>query len=278
MDEKRSAFSVKAPGAPGSGAAVRLPGRGFPGLDDRLVVPEVTRDEMIGGRRVVASPAKEPHANQHVELGYVVRAHLASGYTASADMLTRHDEDSDFASDVAVYKKGVDPATGGRYLEEIAFEIVAAQSQRNVTEKAVRMHRRGVRRIFAVTIEDRGVSEWSPESRSWRPLPEGSVIEDPCFALPLPLKALLDTALADDAVAKALKARGNPEIRELEQAGREQGRQEGEFRVVLRLLRAKFGPLAPETEDRVRAAEEDRLLEWGERVLTAERLEDVFRD
>jgi uncharacterized protein DUF4351 len=59
---------------------------------------------------------------------------------------------------------------------------------------------------------------------------------------------------------------------------REEGRQEGEARVVLRLLRLKFGPLEPETEERVRSADADRLLEWGERVLTAQSLQDVFKD
>jgi len=58
---------------------------------------------------------------------------------------------------------------------------------------------------------------------------------------------------------------------------REEGRQEGEAQVVLRLLRLKFGPLTPETEERVRSADADRLLEWSERVLSAERLEDVFK-
>jgi hypothetical protein len=48
--------------------------------------------------------------------------------------------------------------------------------------------------------------------------------------------------------------------------------------VVLRQLRLKFGPLEPEIEDRVRSADTDRLLEWGERVLMAESLQDVFRD
>jgi predicted transposase YdaD len=60
--------------------------------------------------------------------------------------------------------------------------------------------------------------------------------------------------------------------------GRAEGRQEGEARVVLRLLRLKFGPLEPEIEDRVRSGDADRLLEWGERALTAESLRDVFRD
>ncbi len=69
--------------------------------------------------------------------------------------------------------------------------------------------------------------------------------------------------------------RWNSQIRE---EGRQEGRQEGEARVVLRLLRLKFGPLTPETEERVRSADADRLLEWSERVLTAERLQDVFGD
>jgi len=59
---------------------------------------------------------------------------------------------------------------------------------------------------------------------------------------------------------------------------REDGRQEGEAQVVLRLLRLKFGLLKPEIEDRVRSADSERLLVWAERVLTAGTLEDVLRD
>jgi predicted transposase YdaD len=66
--------------------------------------------------------------------------------------------------------------------------------------------------------------------------------------------------------------------RQIREEGREEGRQEGEARVVLRLLRLKFGPLAPELEERLRSADVDRLLEWGERVLTARSLQEVFRD
>ncbi len=60
--------------------------------------------------------------------------------------------------------------------------------------------------------------------------------------------------------------------------GRREGRQEGEADLVLRQLRLKLGPLEPDVEDRVRSADADRLLEWGERILTAESLQDVFRD
>ena len=59
---------------------------------------------------------------------------------------------------------------------------------------------------------------------------------------------------------------------------REEGRQEGEALVVLRQLRLKFGPLASEIEEQVRSADAGRLLEWSERVLTSESLQDIFRD
>ena len=154
MERRGAAYSLKAPARSGSGSSLRLPGREpFPGVDDHLVVPEVTRDEIIGGRRVVAHPAHPPHADQHGELHYVLRAHKASGYVASVDLLTRHAVDSDFASDSCLYKQGIDPATGGRFLEEIAFEVVFTQGERDVTEKAEAMHRRGVRRIFAIAVE-----------------------------------------------------------------------------------------------------------------------------
>ncbi len=66
--------------------------------------------------------------------------------------------------------------------------------------------------------------------------------------------------------------------REIREEGRQEGRQEGEARLVLRLLRLKFGPLEPDIEERVRAADTDRLLGWSERILTAESLRDVFQD
>ncbi len=223
MDEKRSGVSLKAPAPPG--VPLHLPGRGsFPAVDDHLVVPEVTRDEIIAGRRVVAHPALPPHANQQTELGYVVRGKVASGYQASSDLLTRVSEKSDFASDVCVYKKGIDPATGGRYLEEIAFEVVSTQAEGDLTEKAVEMSRRGVRRIFGIWVKGRRrVCEWSAESRSWRVLDAELHIEDRCLATPLKVAALVDAAEADNAVAEGLIAKGNPAILKLEAAAEARG-------------------------------------------------------
>ena len=60
------------------------------------------------------------------------------------------------------------------------------------------------------------------------------------------------------------------------QKGIQEGRQEGEAALLLRLLERKFGRVDPKTRKRVQSADAERLLDWGERVLTAERLEDVF--
>ncbi len=105
MDEKRSGMSLKAPGA--SGGSLRLPGRGSsPAVDDHLVAPEVTRDEIIAGRKVVAFPAETPHGDKQVDLDTLLRLHVAPGYVVSADLITRFAVDSDFASDTCVRREG----------------------------------------------------------------------------------------------------------------------------------------------------------------------------
>lgn len=58
--------------------------------------------------------------------------------------------------------------------------------------------------------------------------------------------------------------------------GRREGLQQGEARLVLRLLKRRFGPLPPDVRARVEVADADTLLVWGERVLSATTLEQVF--
>lgn len=58
--------------------------------------------------------------------------------------------------------------------------------------------------------------------------------------------------------------------------GLEKGRQEGEAVLLLRLLERRFGPLGEQVQARVREADADTLLRWGERVLTAASIEEVL--
>jgi putative restriction endonuclease len=266
MSEERPGYSLKAPGA--SGRSLHLLGRGpFPPVDEHLVEPEVTRDEIIDGRRVVAFPAEAPHADQHGDLQYVLRAHVAPGYVAAVDLLTRFDQKSDFASDACVRRAGVDPQTGKRHLEELAFEVVSEQKERDVSEKAPRMHRRGVRRIFAIFLKSGQVCEWSAEGQgSWRPLGSTSLIEDPCLAKPLAVAALLDAAAADDAVIEALAAKDNPALRRREI----QARVEEIATSILSVLEERGIAVSPDqTQEILLCADLDRLRHWLRRAALA---------
>jgi hypothetical protein len=64
--------------------------------------------------------------------------------------------------------------------------------------------------------------------------------------------------------------------REVRQEEREAGEKHGETKLLLRQLEWKFGPLDARTRARVHRAGPDRLLAWADRILTAERLEEVF--
>lgn len=246
VDPKPPPYRYKiAPSAPSVAAEVRLPGaEAWPRVDDHRVAPE-TRQELVRGHTMQAVPANPPHADRHCQLDYVIRGSVAEGYVSATDLLTRASEDSDFATDTCVRRRGIDPATGTRWLEELAFEVVAEQSRRQVTLRAEALSARGVRRVVALFVKTGEVCEWSPEDGAWRPLdPEGTVV-DPALARPLPVRALLDGAAADDAVARALRAKDNPVLASLEAAGVERGRRQGIERGIeaaCELLGITLGP------------------------------------
>jgi hypothetical protein len=66
--------------------------------------------------------------------------------------------------------------------------------------------------------------------------------------------------------------------REWLEEGHKEGLREGEARLLVRQLEFKFGPLAPRDRERIDATDSDRLLELGDRLLTARSLIEVFGD
>ncbi len=58
--------------------------------------------------------------------------------------------------------------------------------------------------------------------------------------------------------------------------GEAEGRRKGEAALLLRQLSRLYGPPAPAIEERVRRAKADQLLEWGERLVTAGSLDEIF--
>jgi Uma2 family endonuclease len=201
----------------------------LPDIDDRLVEPE-TRYEMYDGELVYVSPAAPPHGERHLQLAALIEAHTGSRFEAAADLLTRTSEIDDVAPDVSVYPEAPDFGTGGRQLEQLAFEIVSKQSLGNAGRKAAKLARRGVRRVFAVDVERGRALEWSAELGAWRELDATSRIEDPALEVPLPVHDIIHAAKADDAVQRALIAKGNPVLKAHVDRNREDADAQGHAR------------------------------------------------
>jgi predicted transposase/invertase (TIGR01784 family) len=66
--------------------------------------------------------------------------------------------------------------------------------------------------------------------------------------------------------------------RDWEQQGMQKGMQKGEVLFLQRQLVRKYGPLPPVLEQRIQQAEPEQLFQWGERLLFAESLSQVFDD
>jgi hypothetical protein len=57
----------------------------------------------------------------------------------------------------------------------------------------------------------------------------------------------------------------------------EEGKRLGGAELLLRQTERKFGPLGPHDRMRIELAPAERVLDWGERLVTARTLEEVFR-
>ena len=157
----------------------------------------------------------------------LLEAYCAAGYNAASDMLTRTGLREDFAPDGSIYPIARDPTTGGRMLEELAFEVVVTESLAHAGRKAASLIRRGVRRVFAIDVErGRGLA-WSSELDGWEILAADAMIEDRVLVTALAIRDLVSAGSADDAVARALVAKRNAVVRTAVEEGRAQGRTEG---------------------------------------------------
>jgi Uma2 family endonuclease len=198
----------------------------LPVVDELLVAPE-SRFEIVQGKVFPVPPAQEPHATLNSKLAALLEAYVTADFNVAVDMLTRTDELTNFAPDASVYPAARDPETGGRQLEHLAFEVVSTETLGHAATKAALLVERGVRRVFALDVEGQRVLEWSSKKGAWRKLKAGSVLVDPCFAVPLPVDTLSVAAKADNAVAAALLAKKNPVLEVALRRAKTKGRTEG---------------------------------------------------
>jgi hypothetical protein len=265
-------------------------GSTLPAIDDRLVAPE-TPYEIIDGNVVRVSPADPPHAERHLQLCALIEAHTGGGFEAACDLLTRTSQVDDLAPDVSVYPAAPDPETGGRQLEQLAFEVVSTQTLENASKKAAKLAARGVRRVFAIDVERARALEWSAARRTWRALDPAGQIADAALEVALPIAALIHSAKADDAVARALIAKRNPVIEELlaegvrrgkaegMRRGKAEGMRRGKAETVVAVLAARGVPLDRAQRDQI-LDEQDlvRLEHWLTRALACTSAADLLAE
>lgn len=258
----------------------------LPSIDARLVESE-TRYEMYDGELVYVPPADAPHGERHSKVSALVEAHARVDFNVASDMLTRTSRTSDIAPDVSVYPRAPDPVTGGRQLEQLAFEVVSTQSLSRAGVKAAKLAERGVRRVFAIDVERERALEWSAALDTWTLLDAGAHIEDTAFAAPLPVEALVHAANTDDAVARALLRKRNAVLEEHRASARAEGLSEGLTRgraqaaseLVLDVLAARG--IALTLADRARILDEqgpDQLRRWGIRAATCASAAELFAE
>lgn len=206
---------------------------------------------------------------------------LAPGHVGVTDLLMRWSPGDDYATDTAVRRAGIDAVTGERYREEMAFEVAYAQRRGELETRARLLSRRGVRRIFAVFVKERTVEEWSSATESWEMLDAEGMIEDRCLSAPLAVRALLDAAAADLAVARALIARKNPVIEEHVQAreatGFRRGYLEAQRKTLQLVLMQRRLALDAQQRAMLEACEDPDLLDrWLAEASTATQTDEIF--
>lgn len=270
--EIRDGKLVRASPLPEDGAASGEP----PPVDARLVV-EGCGYEVFEGNLVDRPPSSELRANRRARLALLLEAHVADGFTATLDMLTRTSEVTDIAPDASVYPRARDPRTAGRRLEHLAFEIVDAGLIEYAGRKAASLAARGVRRVFAIDVECERVLEWARDLARWCVLGAEAAIADPALAVPLPVEVLLHEDKVDAALVRALLARRNPVLEaatrealaraECRAQGRAEGFAEGISRAILAVLIARGLRLSTDEQEQIlRERDPARLKRWLGRV------------
>ena len=239
----------------------------LPAVDERVIAPE-SRYELLDGRLVHVAPADLPHGVRHAQILALIEAHVGLEFQVACDMLTRTSRTDDFAPDVSVFPAAPHPETGGRQLEQLAFEVVSTQSLGHAGKKAAKLVARGVRRVFAVDVERSRLLAWSTAIDDWSQV-DAPCIEDPALDVALPVDALVHTVKADDAVARALLAKHNPVLEATKTEAHAQGHLAGKREALLLLLGVRGISLDDAARERIlQERDPARLDRWLTRAAT----------
>ena len=65
-------------------------------------------------------------------------------------------------------------------------------------------------------------------------------------------------------------------VKEWNRESMQKGMLKGALNLLIRQLKIKFGPIAPEVMTRLEQADDQQLLNWSERILTAKNISDIL--
>ncbi len=253
----------------------------LPAIDERLVASE-SGYEIDDGKLVRVPPSEPPHAIRHSKISALLEAHASPDFEVASDMLMRLSETTDRAPDASVFPRAPDPQTGGQQLAHLAFEVANTESLSHAGKKATQLCARGIRRVFAIDVQRSRALEWSRELGTWQMLDPDGTIDDPARAAPLPIAALVQSATADDAMARALLAKRNPVLVAAVDTGREEGREEGRMtgmaNAILRVLARRGVAVATDQRERILGERDVAQLEaWLDAAVTCASTAELLR-
>ncbi len=256
--------------------------KSFPRVSDHLIVPERAREEVVRGKLMAMEPSDPPHADEQAHIASLIHTHSKPEYQSSVELATRVSQGNDFAADASIRKKGIDPLTGDRYLEELAFEVVNTQSHKSIENRARDLSERGVRRIFAIFVKEGWIGEWNPKNQAFDKLNPKDKIKDQALVRPIKVKALLDMAEGEKEISRALLVKNNEvltkHVEKAKKAAFQEGREEGLKLARLALMdviQERFGSVPPALEARIQTLPAEELQGLIKRALKAERIEEL---
>ncbi len=165
-----------------------------------------------------------------------------------------------------------------------ALDDLGATSEADLRERTASAY---TRLVLSVLQQSRSGREVRSLLRNWTGLIRDLLREpDGRGALRLILQYLLEVRGAGELVAITTTVREIDAVSQelmqtiaqmLESRGVEKGRQEGQSRMLLRLLHRRFGELPVAVSQRVEVAEAAELERWAEQLLAAGSLDELFR-
>jgi hypothetical protein len=125
--------------------------------------------------------------------------------------------------------------------------------------------------VVAIFVKKGEACEW--KSGAWKKLDPEAMFSDPTLARPLRVRALLDAAEADNAVASALLAKGNPVMAQAQEESLAKGRAEGLRAGVRDLCELLSIAMTAEREEAIKGMTASELDALRERIKRARRWE-----